>query len=156
MLGCQRLAGQALCRSVGVRWSSTAKPLVYCTRALPSSGLSKIRESGIVDLKVWEESIHPQPREQLFESVKNARGLVTLLSDKVDKELLDQAPNLEIISQFAVGYNNIDVEECSRRNIVVTNTPGVLTVCPPTMSRGDPWSKRKMLRSKSLVQGSML
>lgn len=81
----------------------------------------------MVDLKVWDESIHPQPRERLFESVRIARGLVTLLSDKIDKELLDNAPNLEIISQFAVGYNNIDIEECSRRNIIVTNTPGVLT-----------------------------
>ena len=129
MQSSRRLAGEWLLRSPGLRWRSTAaKPLVYCTRTLPSSGLSKLRESGMVDLDVWDESIHPQPREKLFESVRNARGLVTLLSDKIDKELLDQAPNLEIISQFAVGYNNIDVEECTRRNILVTNTPGVLTV----------------------------
>mmetsp|Transcript_1108 Transcript_1108/g.3973 ORF Transcript_1108/g.3973 Transcript_1108/m.3973 type:complete len:386 (+) Transcript_1108:20-1177(+) len=123
-------------RAMGWRWAqlssaarhqSTAAPLVYCTRKLPMSGITKLKESGKVDLKVWEESIHPQPRERLFEKVKNARGLVTLLSDKVDKELLDHAPNLKIISQFAVGYNNIDLEECTRRGIMVTNTPGVLT-----------------------------
>ena len=70
-----------------------------------------------------------QERESLKKHVEqfNPDGMITLLSDKVDRNLIDLAPNLKVVSNYAVGYNNIDVEYCSGKNIVVTNTPEVLT-----------------------------
>jgi len=70
-----------------------------------------------------------QERVSLKKQVEqfNPDGMITLLSDKVDRELIDLAPNLKVISNYAVGFNNIDVEYCSAKNITVTNTPDVLT-----------------------------
>ena len=68
------------------------------------------------------------PRPELLAGVTGAFGLVTLLSDKVDTELLDAAgPGLRVVANYAVGYDNIDIAECRRRGIVVANTPDVLT-----------------------------
>lgn len=70
-----------------------------------------------------------QERESLKEQVEqfDPDGMITLLSDKIDRDLIDLAPNLKVVSNYAVGYNNIDVEYCSGKNITVTNTPEVLT-----------------------------
>jgi glyoxylate reductase len=70
----------------------------------------------------------PPPREVLLEKVRDLDGLLSLLTDRVDDELLDAAgPRLRVVSNFAVGYDNIDVPACVRRGIAVGNTPGVLT-----------------------------
>lgn len=78
------------------------------------------------DVEVYD-GVPPIPKEVLKEKVKDVDGLVVLLTDKIDSEILDNAPKLKIVANYAVGYDNIDVAECTRRGIVVTNTPDVLT-----------------------------
>ncbi|UCG36538.1 MAG: D-glycerate dehydrogenase [Candidatus Bathyarchaeota archaeon] len=100
------------------------KPKVYVTRELPERGLSLIKER--FQAEVWPEYPAP-PKEVIIEKVAHVDGLVTLLSDRIDSEVFDAAPNLRIVSQFAVGFDNIDIKEATSRGIYVTNTPGVLT-----------------------------
>jgi glyoxylate reductase len=66
-------------------------------------------------------------REELKDKIARQRGVITMLTDRVDAELLDAAPDLKVVSNYAVGYNNIDVAAATARGITVTNTPGVLT-----------------------------
>ncbi len=66
-------------------------------------------------------------RNILLSKIKDKDGLISMLDDKIDKEVIDSAPHLKVISNYAVGYNNIDVEYAISKNIFVTNTPGVLT-----------------------------
>jgi len=100
-------------------------PKVFVTREIPAAGLIKITSATNAD--VWTEPL-PASREVLLEKVAGCNGLLTLLTEKVDAELMDAAgPSLKVISNFAVGINNIDVEEATRRGIKVGNTPGVLT-----------------------------
>jgi glyoxylate reductase len=75
---------------------------------------------------MWPEEL-PPPYEVLIEKVRNVDGLLPLLTDKIDAALMDAAPQLRVISNLAVGYDNIDVPEATKRHIVVGNTPGVLT-----------------------------
>ncbi len=100
------------------------KPKVFVTREIPSAGIERIKE--YYDVEVWTEYT-PPPRDVLVEKVKNVDALVSLLTDKIDKELLDSASRLRIISQYAVGYDNIDVDYATEKGVYVTNTPGVLT-----------------------------
>jgi len=100
------------------------KPKVYVTRELPESGLKIIRAH--FDAEVWPEYA-PPPKKVIIEKVKNVDALVSLLSDKIDAEVFDAAPKLKIVSQMAVGFDNIDVQEATKRGIYVTNTPEVLT-----------------------------
>ena len=100
------------------------KPKVYVTREIPSKGLDIIK--GRFDAEIWPEYA-PPPKEYIVRKVAEVDALVTILSDKIDSEVFTAGTNLKIISQFAVGYNNIDVVEATKRGIYVTNTPGVLT-----------------------------
>jgi glyoxylate reductase len=100
------------------------KPKVYVTREVPEVGLEKVQKA--CDAEVWEGAL-PVPRELLLEKVAEVEGLYCLLTDRVDAALLDAAPNLKVVSNYAVGYNNIDVDACTARGIPVGNTPGVLT-----------------------------
>lgn len=98
---------------------------VFVTRKIPDAGLKKIVEQ--CDATVWDEPLPPS-RPVLLENVAGCDGVLTLLTEKVDAEFMDACgPQLKVISNFAVGYNNIDVEEATRRQIAVGNTPGVLT-----------------------------
>ena len=101
-----------------------AKPKVYVTRELPERGMKIIREN--FDVEVWPE-YGPPPKEEIIEKAKDVDALVTLLSDKIDVEVFDSAPKLKIVAQMAVGFDNIDVNEATKRGVYVTNTPGVLT-----------------------------
>jgi glyoxylate reductase len=101
-----------------------AKPRVYVTRQVPQAGIDMLREA--CEVEVWEGEL-PVPREILMETVSHIDGLYCLLTERVDAELLDAAPRLRVVSNMAVGYNNIDVEACTVRGIPVGNTPGVLT-----------------------------
>lgn len=100
------------------------KPKVFITRELPGKAIDLISE--VYDVEVWDEYT-PPPRNVLLEKVRGVDALASLLTDKIDSELLDLASRLRIIAQYAVGYDNIDVKECTKRGIYVTNTPGVLT-----------------------------
>ncbi|MEM3673497.1 MAG: glyoxylate reductase [Candidatus Bathyarchaeia archaeon] len=101
-----------------------AKPKVYVTRELPERGLKIIMEH--FDAEVWKE-YGPPPKKVIIEKARNVDAFATLLSDKIDAEVFDAAPNLKIIAQMAVGFDNIDVQEATKRGIYVTNTPEVLT-----------------------------
>lgn len=100
------------------------KPKIYVTRELPKSGLDLIKER--FDAEIWPEYA-PPPKKEIIRKAVNVDALVTLLSDKIDAEVYDAASNLKIISQYAVGYDNIDLKEATKRGIYISNTPGVLT-----------------------------
>jgi glyoxylate reductase len=100
------------------------KPKVYVTRILPERGLKIIREH--FDTEVWSEYA-PPPKEVIVKKVANVDALVSLLSDKIDAEVFNAAPKLKIVSQLAVGFDNIDLKEATKRGIYATNTPEVLT-----------------------------
>ena len=100
------------------------KPKVYVTRLLPDEAMERIRS--FCDTKVWEGEVPPE-RQVLLEHVRDVEGLLCLLTDKVDAELMNKAPKLRVVSNYAVGYDNVDVVEATRRGIIVTNTPEVLT-----------------------------
>ena len=97
---------------------------VYITRQLPEAAMNIIRQAA--ELEVWPED-KPVPRDVLLEKVQDVDGLLCLLTDRIDGELLDNAPHLRVVSQMAVGVDNIAVGACRARNIAVGNTPGVLT-----------------------------
>ena len=104
---------------------SGIRPRVLVTRVIPDDGLDRIRDACDVDL--WEDEL-PPPRDELLRRVAGVDGLLSLLTDRVDDELLDAAgPQLKVVSNFAVGFDNIDVDACTRRGIPAGNTPGVLT-----------------------------
>ena len=96
------------------------------TGKIPSAGLQVLRKAGL-DPQAWSQDT-AMSRQELLQQVKGAEILVTLLTEKVDSELLDAAgPQLKAVCNVAVGYNNIDVAACKARGVTVTNTPGVLT-----------------------------
>jgi glyoxylate reductase len=96
----------------------------FVTRELPGTALERLR--GEHDVEVWPEP-EPPPREALVDRVSGAEGLLTLLTDRVDAALLDAAPGLRAIANYAVGTDNIDLEAATARGIPVGNTPDVLT-----------------------------
>src|SRR5215218_3060144 len=101
------------------------KPRVFVSRVIPEEGLAQVRDA--TDATIWPDDL-PPPRQQLLSAVEGCDGILTLLTDRVDDELLDRAgPQLKVVSNFAVGFDNIDVPACTRRGIPVGNTPGVLT-----------------------------
>jgi glyoxylate reductase len=100
------------------------KPKIYVTRELPERGLKIIKEH--FDTEVWPEYA-PPPKRVIIEKAKTVDALATLLSDKIDAEVFDAAPKLKIVAQMAVGFDNIDIPEATKRGIYVTNTPEVLT-----------------------------
>jgi glyoxylate reductase len=79
------------------------------------------------DVSAWEREDVPPPRDVLLREAAGVDGLLSLLTDPIDAALMDAAPRLKVVSNFAVGYDNIDVAAASARGIVVTNTPEVLT-----------------------------
>lgn len=101
------------------------KPIVYITRKLPEQAIKGLQD--LFEVRMWQEAEKPVPREVLLKEVEQAAALWTMLSDQVDKELIEAAPHLKIISNLAVGYNNIDLETARKHGIAVTNTPEVLT-----------------------------
>ncbi len=98
---------------------------VFVTRLIPAEGIQLIEQNA--QTEVWPER-GPPPRDVLLDKVKGVGGILSMLSDKIDAEVMDAAgPDLKVISNYAVGIDNIDVAEASSRGIVVGNTPGVLT-----------------------------
>jgi len=101
------------------------RPKIYVTRCLPEDAMRLLGEN-------FDVAFNPHgrvlTREELLNAVKGKDGLLPLLTDRIDDEVMDAAgPRLKIIANYAVGYNNIDVEAATVREIAVTNTPGVLT-----------------------------
>ncbi|WP_129677847.1 D-glycerate dehydrogenase [Candidatus Chloroploca sp. Khr17] len=101
------------------------KPVVFLTRRLPTAAMEMLAAACTITL--WDDEVRPCPREALLEGVAEAEGVLTLLTDRVDDELLAAAPHLRIVANMAVGYDNLDLAACRRRGVQVSNTPGVVT-----------------------------
>ncbi|MDQ7027842.1 MAG: D-glycerate dehydrogenase [Anaerolineae bacterium] len=101
-----------------------SKPRVFITRTIPEKALKMI--AAACEVIVWDAET-PPPRPKLLDELALADGVVSMLTEKIDREALDAAPKLRIISNYAVGYDNVDIEAASERDIPVGNTPGVLT-----------------------------
>jgi glyoxylate reductase len=100
-----------------------AKPTVFVTRMIAQEALDMISRE--TRMEVWPGELPPE-REVLLDKARDVDGLLTLLTDRVDARLMDSAPNLKVISNYAVGYDNVDIGEASKRGVVVGHTPGVL------------------------------
>jgi glyoxylate reductase len=100
------------------------KPKVFVTRIIPEAGLNRIKQA--CDAEVWTDPL-PPPYAVLRQKLQHCEGVVSLLTDKIDAALLDGAPRLKVVSNFAVGFNNVDVAAATARGITIGNTPGVLT-----------------------------
>lgn len=101
------------------------KPKIYITRKLPDLIVDQLQEA--CEVKMWEEEEVPVPRDILEQEIQDVDGLFCLLTESIDEALLTKANKLKVISNMAVGYNNIDVAAAKEKGIMVTNTPGVLT-----------------------------
>ena len=101
-----------------------SKPRIFVSRLIPERGLDLVREA--CNAEIWAGEL-PPPSDVLLEKVADKQGLLSLLTDRVDAELMDAAPRLKVISNYAVGFDNIDVAEATKRGLPVGNTPGVLT-----------------------------
>jgi glyoxylate reductase len=108
-----------------------SKPRVFVTRPIPESGLARVRAACAVDL--WAEPL-PPPREVILDRVAPVEGILSLLTDRIDAEVMDRAPRLKVVSNMAVGFNNIEVAEATRRGIAVGHTPNVLTEATADMA----------------------
>ncbi|MHC5037845.1 MAG: 2-hydroxyacid dehydrogenase [Planctomycetota bacterium] len=102
-----------------------AGPDIFVTRKIPGQAIPLLEQSGFA-VEVHEGEFGPS-RDLFLEKAASCIGLLTLLTDRVDDALFDRAPKLKVVSNYAVGYDNIDVPEATRRGILVTHTPGVLT-----------------------------
>jgi glyoxylate reductase len=100
-------------------------PRIYITRPLPEAAMRLLE--GIVEYRLWDREDAPVPRETLLREIVDVEGIICLITEKMDAEVIDRARRCRVISQVAVGYDNIDVAAATRRGILVTNTPGVLT-----------------------------
>ena len=100
------------------------KPAILISRVLPDEAIALARQGAAVDLHAGEA---PLPKPELIARLKDKDGLVCLITDRIDAEVLAAAPRLKVVANVAVGYDNIEVAAASARKIVVTNTPEVLT-----------------------------
>ncbi len=100
------------------------KPKVLLTRNLPLAGMRLLRQSFDLEVNSHDEVM---PRAHIRKSIFDKDGLACLLTDSIDVDIIQNAPHLKVIANYAVGFNNIDVTEATRRRIPVTNTPDVLT-----------------------------
>ena len=100
------------------------KPKIYVTRELPQPGLKRLGE-------YFDYSLNPEDRvltkAEVIQNLQGKDGLLCLLTDTIDQEVIESNPKIRVISNYAVGFNNIDLAAATRRRIPVCNTPGVLT-----------------------------
>lgn len=98
---------------------------IYVARRLPEAALEMLRAQA--DISIWGTDEVPPPRDVLIKEAAASDGLLSLLTDRIDGALLDAAPRVRVVSNYAVGYDNVDVDAATVRGVVITNTPGVLT-----------------------------
>lgn len=101
------------------------KKRIYITRRLPEEAVETLRNQ--YDVRMWKHEGESVPREVLLEEASSAHALWTMLSDTIDREVFERATQLEVVSNLAVGYNNIDLNAAKEHGVIVTNTPDVLT-----------------------------
>lgn len=100
-------------------------PKIYVTRRIPQPALDRLEQAGL-HFDVYPED-RVIPRDVLLEKVAHCDGILCILTDTIDKKVFERAQQAKIFANYAVGYNNIDIDEATRRGIAITNTPGVLT-----------------------------
>lgn len=98
---------------------------IFVTREIPESGILLLKKKGF-EVSIYSED-KPIPRKEFLNQIKDCDGLICLLTEKIDKEAIDKMKKCKVIANYAVGFNNIDVEYAKSKGIVVTNTPDVLT-----------------------------
>ncbi len=98
---------------------------VFITRKIPSEAIKLLMDSGL-DVSVYKKD-SVIPKEILLKNIIQADAVISLLTEKFDKNVIDKMKNCKVIANYAVGYNNIDVEYAKKKKIIVTNTPDVLT-----------------------------
>src|SRR5262245_55302050 len=101
-----------------------AKPKAVVTRMIPTAGLTRVQAA--CDGEIWSQPLPPPP-DLLVKKLADCDGVLSLLTDRFDAAVMDALPRLRVISNYAVGFNNIDVTAATQRGISVGNTPGVLT-----------------------------
>src|SRR3954454_5287841 len=99
---------------------------IAVTREIPEAGMEMLRSAEGIEIRFWPNELPPSPAE-LAELLHGCNGALTLLTEEITPELLDREPQLKVISNFAVGYDNVDVDAATARGVMVCNTPGVLT-----------------------------
>jgi glyoxylate reductase len=102
------------------RW----RPAILISRSLPEAAIQAARSRADVDLHTGDR---PLPKHDLVARLRGKQGLICLITDAIDADLLDACPDLRVVANVAVGYNNVDVAAATRRGVAVTNTPDVLT-----------------------------
>ncbi|MDP2362330.1 MAG: NAD(P)-dependent oxidoreductase, partial [Ignavibacteria bacterium] len=98
---------------------------IFITREIPEAGILLLKKKGF-EVSVYKKD-KPIPRKEFLIQIKDCNGLISLLTDKIDKEVIDCMKHCKVIANYAVGFNNIDVDYAKSKGIVVTNTPDVLT-----------------------------
>ena len=123
------------------------KPRVFVSRRIPEASLRPLMQE--CDVEIWEDEL-PPPYEKLLEKVEGKDGIISLLTDRIDAHLMDVAgPQLKVISQYAVGVDNIDLKAATDRCIVVGHTPGVLTESTADLAFG-----LLMAAARRIVEGA--
>ena len=102
----------------------SARPSVLISRILPDEAIERARSRAQVDVHTGQS---PLPKAELIARLKGRQGLVCLITDQVDDQVLGACPELRVVANVAVGFNNVDIAAATRRGVVVTNTPDVLT-----------------------------
>ncbi len=100
-------------------------PSVFITRQIPEAAINLLKKKKI-NVKVYKED-HPIPEKELIKNIQNVDAVISLLTDKFDSLVIDEMRNCKIIANYAVGFNNIDIEYAKKKSVVVSNTPDVLT-----------------------------
>jgi glyoxylate reductase len=100
------------------------RPTVLVTRRYPDGSTQPLLAAGL-GVDQWQPE-EPMSRETLLAKVSGVHGILASITERIDQELLDHAPALQVVAEYGVGYDNIDVDACTRRRVVVCNTPGVL------------------------------
>ncbi len=101
------------------------RPKAYITRRIPQPAIDIVAVA--CDYAIWAGEEQPVPRDVLLREAAGADGVLAILSERIDAEFLDAAPRCRVVANMAVGYDNVDVPELTRRGVLLTNTPGVLT-----------------------------
>lgn len=125
------------------------RPKVYITRRLPPAALAIV--SAACDCRMWDDEVQPVPRNLLLREIADVDGVITQLSDRVDAEFLNAAPRCRVVANVAVGYDNMDIAALTRRGVLATNTPGVLTETTADLA----WALL-MVSARRIVEGQKL
>jgi glyoxylate reductase len=128
---------------------STARPRVYVTRRIAQSAIDML--AARFDVGLWDSEEKAVPRDVLLREAAQSDGLLAQLSDRIDAELLDAAPRCRIVANMAVGYDNADVLAMRARDVLLTNTPDVLTETTADVA----WALL-MAAARRLVEGHKL